>query len=249
MPSQGLSKSRLNHPHQRSFEDQPLKDVSMKNIQIAPSILSANPLKFGEELKDVEKAGADWHHIDVMDGHFVPNLTFGLSLIAALKKEMSRPLDVHIMVSNPDEVAMQYIDAGADLLSFHVEAAIHAHRIIQQIKSKGKKAGIALNPATPVQSVFPILDDLDCVMLMSVNPGFGGQSFIPYTIEKCETLSRKLIERGLENKVMIEVDGGVNTQTIKALVKAGASMFVAGSAVYGQSDRKQAIADLKAAAF
>ena len=217
----------------------------MKKIEIAPSILSADPLRFGEEILEVENSGADWHHIDVMDGHFVPNLTFGLSLIKSLKKAMQKPLDVHIMVSNPDEVAMQYVEAGADMLTFHVEAATHAHRIIQSIKNAGKKAGLVVNPGTPIESVYPLLDDVDCVMLMSVNPGFGGQSFIPYTIEKCRQLSLELENRGLKDRVVIEIDGGINADTISKMYDAGARMFVAGSAVYGKKDRADAIKTLR----
>ena len=217
------------------------------NIQkavIAPSILSADPMKFADELAQVDGSLAGWHHIDVMDGHFVPNLTFGLGLIERLKQTMKLPLDVHIMVSNPDQVAMQYVEAGADMLTFHVEAAIHAHRIVQNIKGAGRKAGLVVNPATPVESTFALLDDIDCVMLMSVNPGFGGQSFIPYTLEKCRRLSSELSARGLSDRVIIEVDGGVNASTIADLYLAGARLFVAGSAVYGKENRSAAVEEL-----
>ena len=215
---------------------------------IAPSLLSADIMHLGAELEDVERGGADWHHVDVMDGHFVPNLTFGLPLIASLKKTLTCPLDVHIMVSNPDVVAPAYLDAGADLLTFHVEAAIHPHRLVQTIRHRGRKPGIALNPGTPVETIFPLLDDLHHVLLMSVNPGFGGQSFIPYAEEKCRTLYQVLAQRGLVQQVMIEVDGGMTPETVRRMAGAGARAFVAGSWVYGQDSRATAIAALRQAA-
>lgn len=214
---------------------------------ISPSILSADLLQLGNELKDAEKAGADWHHIDVMDGHFVPNLTFGLPLIEKIKHLSSIPVDVHIMVSNPDIVAEDYLKAGADVLSFHIEAANHPHRICQKIRESGKKAGLAVNPGTPIESVFALLDLADVIMIMSVNPGFGGQKFIPYSIEKIKTLVSELDRRQLRDKVQIEVDGGVNLSTIRPLYDAGASVFVAGTAVYGDPDKRKAVSSLKKA--
>lgn len=214
-------------------------------IIISPSLLSADPLNFERDLKDVEAAGADWHHVDVMDGHFVPNLTYGIPFIKALKAKAKIPLDVHIMVSNPDAVADQYLDAGADLLVFHQEAAIHPHRIVQQIKARGRMAGMALNPGTPVEHVYPLIGELDLVLIMSVNPGFGGQSFIPETVARVTQLHQLLLQKGLQHKVTIEVDGGINSKTAKMVVAAGASALVAGTAVYGEKDRKAAINALK----
>lgn len=217
-----------------------------ESVLIAPSLLSADPLKFGSEVEDVEAAGADWHHIDVMDGHFVPNLTFGLPLIRAIKKIAKIPLDVHIMVSNPDEVAEQYLDAGADILVFHVEAARHSHRLVQQIRAKGRKAGISLNPGTSVEQILGILPHLDVVMLMSVNPGFGGQSFIPETYEKIKQLKAIISGPDFNNpSIVIEVDGGVTSTNAPKLVAAGAGALVAGTAVYGQKDRRLAIEQLR----
>jgi ribulose-phosphate 3-epimerase len=216
----------------------------VSQVIVAPSILAADPLRFLEEIKSVEKAGADWHHIDVMDGHFVPNLTFGIPLVKALKGVSSIPLDVHIMVSNPDEVALDYVKAGADLLVFHVEAVRHGHRLLHAIKDQGAKAGIALNPGTPIEAALPLLDDLDVVMLMSVNPGFGGQKFIPQTISRVKRLAAELQARGLEHEVIIEVDGGVNGENGKRLVQAGARALVAGTYVYGASDRAEPISQL-----
>ena len=216
---------------------------------IVPSILSADLLNLAAEVRDVEQAGADMHHIDVMDGHFVPNLTFGLELIRQLKTITTIPLDVHIMVTNPDEVAQLYLDAGAQCLTFHIEATAHAHRLVKMITARHLNAGVALNPATPVSSVFALLDELHHVLLMSVNPGFGGQDFIPYTTRKCSQLLAEINRRKLNHQVTIQVDGGVNPHTISSLYQAGARSFVAGSAVYNTPHRKSAITQLKACAL
>lgn len=217
----------------------------MQNIIIAPSILSADPLRFGDELSDIEKCGADWHHVDVMDGHFVPNLTFGLPLIRALRRHVKIPLDVHIMVTNPDQVALDYVREGADLLSFHLEASRHPHRLLQQIKKEGAKAGIAINPGTPVQSLFSLLDEVDYVLVMSVNPGFSGQSFISYSELKVHQLAIELSARKLTEKVLIQVDGGINPDNAGRVIRAGARALVAGTFVYGSDNRKSAISSLK----
>ena len=178
----------------------------MSELIVSPSLLAANPLKFQEDLLDVEAAGADWHHVDVMDGHFVPNLSYGLPLVSAMKKVCKIPLDVHIMVSNPDQVALDYVKAGADILTFHIEAAVHPHRILQSIHNEGAKGGLVLNPGTPLESVYPLLKDSDVIMLMSVNPGFGGQSFIEATTERVSRL-RDAIDKANAN-CRIEIDGG-----------------------------------------
>jgi ribulose-phosphate 3-epimerase len=216
-----------------------------RTILVAPSLLSADPLRFGEEIKSIERAGADWHHVDVMDGHFVPNLTFGIPLVSALKRQSSLPLDVHIMVSNPDEVALDYVQAGADIVVFHVEVAKHAHRLAQAIRAKGAKAGIALNPGTPIESAFPLLNEVDIVMLMSVNPGFGGQKFIHHTLDRVSCLSKEIHRRGCQDSVMIEVDGGINLTTASQVVEAGAQVLVAGTFIYGAPDRREAVKQLK----
>jgi ribulose-phosphate 3-epimerase len=217
----------------------------VSNAFVAPSLLSADPLRLGDELASVEAAGADWHHVDVMDGHFVPNLTYGLPLVAALKRWTKLPLDVHIMVSNPDEVALDYVRAGAAHVIFHVEAARHAHRLVQAIRHEGAKAGLAVNPGTPVESVFPLLDDADLIMVMSVNPGFGGQHFIPQAVERVARLAEELARRGRARDVVIEVDGGINAETGAQVVAAGAGALVAGTYIYGASDRAAAIRSLK----
>jgi ribulose-phosphate 3-epimerase len=219
--------------------------ANKSDIMISPSLLSADPLIFGEELASVEAAGADLHHIDVMDGNFVPNLTFGLPLIRSIKAISKKPLDVHIMVANPDEVAQQYLDAGADILSFHVEVAKHSHRIIQSIQKMGRKAGVAINPGTALELVLPLIHYADVIMVMSVNPGFGGQSFIEETIGRIEALAREIAKAGRSKQCLIEVDGGITSANVSRVIAAGARMIVAGTAVYGEKDRTQAIAKLK----
>jgi len=217
---------------------------SNKKMIVSPSILAADPLNLAAEIVDVENGGADWHHIDVMDGHFVPNLTFGLPLIKSLKKVSKIPLDVHIMISNPDEVALDYVDAGADILTFHAEAAVHSHRLIQAIQAKGSKAGVAINPGTPLSLISPLLPTVDVVMLMSVNPGFGGQKFIPETIGRIEEIAAELKRIGRDD-VVVEIDGGITDQNIDIVREAGVTAVVAGSFVFKSSDRKKAIESLK----
>ena len=216
----------------------------MQKIMIAPSILSADFAKLGQEIKDVASAGAEVIHIDVMDGHFVPNITIGPLVVKAVRKVTNLPLDVHLMISNPDQYLDDFAAAGADWITVHVETCPHLHRTISRIKELGKKAGAVLNPATPLESLDYILADLDLVMLMSVNPGFGGQSFIPSTIVKIAALKKMIDSRGLATG--IEIDGGVSTQTIREIAEAGANIFVAGSAVFGQKNYEEAIKGLKA---
>lgn len=212
-------------------------------IEIAPSLLAANPLKFAEELSSAEKAGADLHHVDVMDGHFVPNLSFGLPLIKAFKSVADIPLDVHIMISNPDEMVDLYCDAGADILVFHVEAARHHHRIIEQIESKGVKPGISINPGTPNYSIEEMIEWVSVVNIMSVNPGFGGQKFITTALKKIE-YARNLVEKK-SLMTRIQVDGGVNEETVDRVRKAGANRLVAGTGFFKAADRQAAIANLR----
>ena len=214
--------------------------------KIAPSILSADFSRLGEEIKAVEAAGADYIHIDVMDGHFVPNITIGPLVVAAARKITTLPLDVHLMIENPDRYIPDFAAAGADIIVVHAEASVHLHRSIQLIKSLGKRAGVSLNPATPLNYLEYVLADLDLVLLMTVNPGFGGQSFIEEAIPKIKALRAMLDKRGLEAE--LEVDGGVKTDNIARISHAGADVFVAGSAVFGSSDYSSTIAALKAQA-
>ena len=212
-------------------------------IKVAPSILSADFSQLANEIIKIEKAGADWVHIDVMDGHFVPNLTFGPPVVAAIRKVTKLPFDVHLMVTNPQDLIEPFIKAGADIITVHAETAPHLHRLIQTIKEHGKKAGVSLNPSTPLAVVKEVLDDLDMVLIMSVNPGYGGQKFIPGAIDKVRRLRAKIEQRKLT--IDIEVDGGINASTARQVIAAGATILVAGSAVYGASDMTQAIKDIR----
>ncbi len=212
-------------------------------VKIAPSILSADFSRLGEEIKDVELGGADYIHVDVMDGHFVPNITIGPLIVEAIRPVTKLPLDVHLMIENPDQYVEAFAKAGADYITVHVEACRHLHRTIQNIKSYGVKAGVVLNPATPVESIQHVIEDVDMVLLMSVNPGFGGQKFIPSVLPKIKQVREMADEKGLD--IEIEIDGGVNEETAKLCIEAGANVLVAGSAVYNQPDRKKAIEALR----
>ncbi|HEY8280693.1 MAG TPA: ribulose-phosphate 3-epimerase [Bdellovibrionota bacterium] len=217
--------------------------MSTKRPLIAPSILSADFSRLGEEIKSVTDAGADWIHVDVMDGHFVPNITIGPVVVQSLKKLNPPPLDVHLMISEPEKYIGEFAKAGADYITVHVEASAHLHRNLQQIKASGAKAGVVLNPHTPVESVRSVLGLCDLVLLMSVNPGFGGQAFIPEVLPKCEQLVE--MRKSGKHSFLIEVDGGVNDKTAPALLKAGVDVLVAGSYVFGAKDYKRAIASLR----
>ncbi|MGG3640655.1 ribulose-phosphate 3-epimerase [Bacillus gobiensis] len=212
--------------------------------KIAPSILSANFAKLADEIIDVEKGGADYIHVDVMDGHFVPNITIGPLIVEAIRPVTQLPLDVHLMIENPDQYIPAFSKAGADILSVHVEACPHLHRTIQLIKDNGGKPGVVINPHTPVQSIQHVIAEVDLVLLMTVNPGFGGQSFIPDVLSKISEVAQ-LAEKIGKKDLLIEVDGGVNVETAKSCVDAGANLLVAGSAVFNQNDRKKAIETIK----
>ncbi len=212
-------------------------------IKIAPSILSADFSRLGADVQAVDQAGADYIHVDVMDGHFVPNITIGPLVVAALRKITTKPLDVHLMIANPDLYIPEFAGAGADIITVHQEAVPHLHRTVQLIKSLGKKAGVSLNPATPVEALDVILDELDLVLVMSVNPGFGGQAFIPSALDKIRVLRQRITRRGLATE--LEVDGGIKLDNIRTVVAAGADVLVAGSAVFNSADYAATIRTLR----
>lgn len=212
---------------------------------IAPSILSADGSKLGEEILAVEQAGADWIHVDVMDGNFVPNITMGPSIISSLRKVTKLPFDVHLMIDNPDRYIESFYKAGADIITIHVEASSHLHRTVELIKSFGLRAGVSLNPATPLEQVEEIIHYIDLLLIMSVNPGFGGQQFIGTSLAKI-VRARKMLD-GRPRRPLLEVDGGVNLKNIGDVAEAGADVIVAGAAVFGTEDYQKTIASLKLA--
>ena len=220
--------------------------MSQREPRIAPSILAADFGRLGEEVRDVERAGADWIHVDVMDGHFAPNITLGPPIVEAVKRETALPLDVHLMIEAPERYIGDFVRAGAATVGVHVETCPHLHRTVAQIREAGARASVTLNPATPAGAVEPVLGDVDQILVMTVNPGFGGQKFIESMLPKIETLRRWIDDRGLE--VTLEVDGGIGIETIARAARAGADVFVAGTAVFGAPSYDEAIASLRSAA-
>ena len=220
-----------------------LPPMRAHDILVAPSVLSADFTKLGEDLSSISTA--DYVHYDVMDGHFVPNISFGPDIFSYCKKSSELPIDVHLMVTNPAEIAPLFLNRGADVVTFHYEAEVHAHRLVHLIKDSGAKAGISLCPGTPVSVLEDLIDDLDLVLIMTVNPGFGGQKFIPHSIEKLKAL--KELCRKHNTHPLIEVDGGISTANAADVVTAGADMLVAGSAVFGQEDRGATIQAIRTA--
>lgn len=219
----------------------------MSFIRIAPSILSADFAALGAEIREVERGGADWIHVDVMDGHFVPNITIGPLIVNAIRPHTQLPLDVHLMIEEPEKYVCDFARAGADIITVHQEACVHLHRTIYMIKDQGKKAGVAINPATPASAIEPILQDVDLVLVMTVNPGFGGQKFIPSTLQKIRTIRNWMLDKGWGDK-HIEVDGGIQSDTAKFVAEAGADVLVAGSAVFNENDRGRAIQNIRGGA-
>ncbi len=210
---------------------------------IAPSILSADFAKLGDEIRSVEEAGADWIHVDVMDGHFVPNITIGPLIVEAASSVTTLPLDVHLMIENPDRYISDFAKAGADLISVQVETCVHLDRTVQMIKEFDLRAGVVLNPSTPLSSIEWIIEQVDLVTIMSVNPGFGGQDFIPNSLEKIRALRRIIQDQSLS--ILVEIDGGVNENTIKDISDVGVDVFVAGSAIFKSSDYKKTITNFR----
>lgn len=210
---------------------------------VAPSLLASNFLRLQDECTMLNESEADWFHLDVMDGRFVPNISFGLPVIEQIRKTTKKVCDVHLMILEPEKYAEAFQKAGADILTVHIEACPHLHRNLQQIRSLGMKAGVAVNPHTPVALLEDVLQDIDVVLLMSVNPGFGGQHFIPHTLHKIATLRRMIDEKGLST--LIEIDGGVTLDNAASIIRAGAHALVAGSTVFGSPDPKKTIAQLK----
>ena len=213
-------------------------------IKLAPSILSADFARLLEDIKKVEKAGCEYLHIDVMDGHFVPNITLGPGIVKSLRKDVNMVFDTHLMIENPDNYIKDFVDAGSDLIVVHVEACKHLHRTIQNIKSHNVKAGVALNPATPIESIKHVLEDVDMILIMTVNPGFGGQSFIPYSLDKIREVKQMAIEANNED-ILIQVDGGIDSNNVKDVVEAGANVIVAGSAVFKNGNIEENIKALR----
>lgn len=216
----------------------------MSRFKIAPSILSADFGHLADEVRAAEVAGADWIHVDVMDGHFVPNLTVGPDIVAAIGKATSLPLDVHLMIEQPERMIERFIQAGAGTLGVQVEVCPHLHRVVQQIHAAGARACVVLNPATPATSLDAILDQVEQVLVMTVNPGFGGQSFLPETLPKLASIRRRIAQEGLE--IDLVVDGGVAPDTIEVAARSGANVFVMGSAFFGAEDRARRVRDLRA---
>jgi ribulose-phosphate 3-epimerase len=221
--------------------------IDMSDLYIAPSILSADFSKLGSEIKEVEAGGANWLHVDVMDGHFVPNITIGPLVVANIRPITQLPLDVHLMIEQPDHYIPAFAQAGADYISIHAEACTHLHRSLNLIREHGVKAGVVLNPATPLSVIELVLTQVDLILIMTVNPGFGGQAFIPEMLPKIKRLKEMLIERGLTH-VHVEVDGGINEKTAPLVVNAGANVLVAGQAVFGQENRRSALENIRNAA-
>lgn len=214
-----------------------------RRVLVSPSLLSSDFGRLAEEVRAVEAAGSDWVHVDVMDGRYVPNITLGPVIVQAIKKAATRPLDVHLMIVEPEKYIEAFAKAGADILTVHVEACTHLHRVLQQIRHAGARPAVVLNPATPLSAVEEVLGDVEMVLLMSVNPGFGGQGFIPQTVDKVRRLRAMLDARGLDTH--IEVDGGINSETARLVVEAGADVLVAGSYVFGAKDYAAAIRSLR----